>query len=277
MPWNWELPDWPKFHDDPTQIAYIEKKFLLGVGSSMAYLRTIKDEDRDRFVVEILSLEGIESARIEGEILDRESLQSSIKRQFGMPTLKKKGEQESRMAALLCDIYQSFDEPLTHEMLYGWHSMLFKGSFLSDWGKYRTHLEPMQIVSNRYDSLQVFFEAPPSERVAYDMEVFVKWFNETRTMGSVIERAAITHVYFESIHPFEDGNGRLGRILVEKVLSQGLGQPILIAVSKRLENRKREYYAGLERCNRTLDVQSWVNFFAEVILEAHDPLLVRGL
>lgn len=106
MPWNW-VPDWPKFNDDLTQIAGIEKQFLLNAGSAGAYLKTIDEQEYRRFVVEILSLEGVESSRIEGEIFDRESGQSS---------LKKKGKQESRMAELLCNVYESFNEPLTHEM-----------------------------------------------------------------------------------------------------------------------------------------------------------------
>src|SRR5262249_19254401 len=83
-------------------------------------------------------------------------------------------------------------------------------------------------------------------------------------------RAAIAHVYFESIHPFEDGNGRIGRVLIEKVLSQGVGQPLLIAVSKVLEKRRKEYYAALERCNQTLEIEHWVSFFADVVLQAQE-------
>ncbi len=210
--------------------------------------------------------------QIEGEILDRESLLSSIKQHFGLDTtLKQEVNKESRMAHLLCNVYESFDRPLTHEMLRQWHSMLFKNSSsITDSGKYRTHAEPMQIVSNRYDSPRVFFEAPPSERVFHEMTVFVDWFNSTNVSGSILGRAAIAHVYFESIHPFEDGNGRIGRVLVEKILSRGVRQPILIAISKMLEKRKKEYYSGLEKCNRTLEVQHWVEFFAHVILQAHE-------
>jgi len=270
--WNWELPDWPKFHYDPDRISQLERQFLIGAGSAFAYLKTIDEQETNRFIVEILSLEGLESSRIEGEILDRESLQSSIKQHFGLLTARKKGsDKESRMAALLCDVYESFDSPLTHEMLWQWHSLLFKDApSITDCGKYRTHPEPMQIVSNRYDSPRVFFEAPPSARVFQEMTAFVDWFNATNGSGSILARAAIAHIYFESIHPFEDGNGRIGRVLVEKVLSQGVGRPILIAISKMLEKRKKEYYSALEQCNRTLEVQSWVEFFALVVLQAHE-------
>jgi Fic family protein len=272
MPWNWELPDWPKFSYDPDRISPLERQFLLSVGSASAYLKTIDEQEYNRFIVEILSLEGVESSRIEGEILDRESLQSSIRQHFGLQTTLKRGnDKESRMAGLLCNVYESFDKPLTHEMLWQWHSMLFKdSSHITDCGKYRTHAESMQIVSNRYDSPRIFFEAPPSVKVFHEMAKFVDWFNSTIASGSILGRAAIAHVYFESIHPFEDGNGRIGRALAEKILSQGVGRPILIAISKMLEKWKKEYYSALEKCNRTLEVQHWVEFFSSVILQAHE-------
>jgi Fic family protein len=158
-------------------------------------------------------------------------------------------------------------------MLCKWHERLFRDQpHIVDCGKYRTHAEPMQIVAHRYDSTKVFYEAPPSTKVPNEMNAFIHWFNSSAGEPILI-RAAIAHVYFESIHPFEDGNGRIGRILVEKILSQGVERPILIAVSKILEKRRKEYYAALERCNRTLEVDHWVEFFAEVILQAQEETM----
>jgi Fic family protein len=131
----------------------------------------------------------------------------------------------------------------------------------------------MQIVSNRYGVPTIFFEAPPSDRIFHEMTLFMDWFNATEGCGSILLRAALSHVYFESIHPFEDGNGRIGRILVEKILSQGIGQPLLITVSKILEKKKKEYYAELGRCNSTLDIQNWIEFFSDRILEAQEVSL----
>ena len=218
----------------------------------------------------MLSSEGLESSKIEGEILDRESLQASIKKHFGLISIKKENEPESCMAKLLCAVYESFDQSLTHDALWKLHAELFKGRSDIVSGQYRTHEEPMQIVSNRYGSPKVFFEAPPSEIVPKEMKAFMDWFNASATTEPILGRAAIAHVYFESIHPFEDGNGRIGRVLVEKVLAQGVGKPVLIAVSKVLERRKKEYYAALERCNQTLEIGDWVEFFADVIVEAQD-------
>ncbi len=178
-------------------------------------------------------------------------------------------DKEAGMAELLCNAYRTYNAPLTHEMLWKWHCMLFKGSNLKDCGHYRTHYV-MQIVSERTDGQKVHFEAPPSKNVPHEMTEFIKWYNASRSSTSILGRAALAHVYFESIHPFEDGNGRIGRILVEKALSQGAGYPTLIAVSKFIEKHKKDYYAELEQCNKTVEVQPWVAFFAQVILQAQD-------
>ena len=272
MTWNWELPDWPKFQYNFNQREEMERQFLLNIGSSFAYIKSLEGLDCNRFIVEILSLEGLESSRIEGEILDRESLQSSIKRHFGF----EKGAalrvgKESQMAELLFNVYETFEKPLTHEMLWLWHSMLFKNSSrIDECGKYRTHAEPMQIVSSRYDLQKVFFEAPPSFMIFNEMTRFIEWFNSGHISESILGRAAVAHVYFESIHPFEDGNGRIGRVLVEKILSQGVKQPVLIAISKLLEKGKKEYYSELEKCNKTLYIQHFVEYFSKIIFQAHE-------
>lgn len=270
MPWNWELSKWPEFDYDPALIAEQEKQFLLRVGNACAFLKTIPEQEYKRFVVEILSSEGLKSSQIEGEILDRESLQSSIKRHFGM-SHKKETRKESQMANLLLSAYETFDKKLSKKMLWQWHHELFDHqSSITDLGKYRMHDDAMQIVSNRYGSSKVFFEAPPSSKVSKEMERFIRWFNESKENEPILARAGVVHIYFESIHPFEDGNGRIGRILSEKVLSQGVDRPVLIAVSKVLEKRKKEYYAALQRCNKTLKIDSWLRFFADVILQAQD-------
>lgn len=270
MLWNWELPDWPDFNYTRELIAENEKQFLLSMGSSLAFLKNISETDYHQFTVEILSAEGVDSSKIEGEVLDRESLQSSIKCQFGINSKHtKETDKEARMARVLHHAYETFEQPLTHEMLWKWHALLFDGqSRITDSGRYRTHQEPMQIVPGRYDAHQVFFEAPPSNKVYAEMTTFLEWFNSTSHSQFILGRAAIAHVYFESIHPFEDGNGRIGRVLIEKVLSQGVKSPVLIAVSKVLEKHKKEYYVALERCNRTLQVDSWVHFFSGAILQA---------
>ena len=147
-------------------------------------------------------------------------------------------------------------------------------------GDYRKHPEPMQIVSGRIDRPKVHFEAPPSSRVAVEMARFCRWFNDTSPNGKTplpaLARAGIAHLYFESIHPFEDGNGRIGRAIAEKALAQGAGQPSLTALSLLIHRRRKDYYSQLESANKTLDVDPWLNWFADLVLAAQTHTL-QGL
>ena len=275
MKWNWQLPNWPQFTFDPSLLVDLEKSFLQGAGGAFAVLKHLGDEKKRQFIVEILCVEGLNSAEIEGEILQRESLQFSIQRHFGFSIKNQKiPSKEQGMGDLMWDTYDTYDQVLTHEMLHNWHRLLMgKKSKLSDVGRYRTHTNPMQIISERLDKQTIYFEAPPSKDVRKKMDIFIKWFNESRNKESILARAAIAHVYFESIHPFEDGNGRIGRALVEKALSQSLKQPTLIAISQVVTQRKKEYYAALAACNKTLNVEKWVKYFAEVIVQSQDDSL----
>lgn len=270
MKWNWQLAGWPKFIYDPSLLKDLDKKFLQGVGGAFAVLKHLEESEKRPFIVEMLCIEGITSSEIEGEILERDSLQSSIQRHFGFSEDNKKIPfREQGVGNLICNVYDTYNQKLSHEMLYEWHKFLMsQNSRISDIGKYRTHTEPMQIISGRSDRQTVFFEAPPSRDLKHEMDRFIQWFNDSRNDAPILARAAIAHLYFESIHPFEDGNGRIGRALVEKSLSQSLNQPTLIAVSQMITKRKKEYYSALAECNNTLHVDKWVNFFSEIIVQA---------
>jgi Fic family protein len=246
------------------------ESFLKGAGGIFAIIKYIAEEDRENFIVEILSSEGWNTSKIEGEVLQRESLQSSIQRNLNLKANYKKDQpMEKGVADLMCHVYKEYESELTHETLYYWHSLLFQsGANLDCVGKYRSHTDPMQIVSNKYGDSKVFFEAPPSSKIYDEMEHFIYWFNHSKDDYSPLARASIVHLYFENIHPFEDGNGRIGRALVEKALSQSLGNPTLITISKIIEENKREYYEALGECNSNLDASSWVTFFSNLIIES---------
>jgi len=149
---------------------------------------------------------------------------------------------------------------------------------LEDNGRYRTHDEVMQVVSGRAHDPTIHFEAPPSKQMKAEMTRFIDWFNATAPNGaeplSPLARAGVAHLYFVSIHPFEDGNGRLGRALSEKALSQGLGQPTLLALSQTIQAGRKVYYRMLEQGNKDLDITAWLLYFAETVLEAQNTALL---
>jgi Fic family protein len=158
-------------------------------------------------------------------------------------------------------------------MLFSWHRMLVRGRRdLKDVGRYRTDKEPMQIVSGALHAPKVHFEAPPSARVPKEMAGFIRWFSRTAPSGAeplpALTRAGIAHVYFESIHPFEDGNGRIGRAVSEKALAQGSGQSTLTALAETILIRRKSYYAALEVANKANEITAWLMWFAGVSIEA---------
>jgi Fic family protein len=127
----------------------------------------------------------------------------------------------------------------------------------------------MQVVSGSVVNPIVHFEAPPSDRIQSEMNAFIRWFNETRDSGCKGPvRAALVHLYFESIHPFEDGNGRIGRALSEMALSQQLDRPVVLSLSRTIEAAKNEYYAALQEAQQSNEVTNWIQYFVGVVLDA---------
>jgi len=153
------------------------------------------------------------------------------------------------------------------------HRMVTAGrKDLADIGKYRTSREPMQVVFGRIGASKIHFEAPPSKRVPTEMKRFIAWFNGTSPRGKnalpAITRAGAAHLYFESIHPFEDGNGRIGRAIAEKAMTQSFGQPVLVSLATTILAHQKNYYRALEKANRQNEITDWLAWFAEIALEA---------
>jgi len=279
MAWNWTQPHWPHFTYDPATLEQLERHFLLLSGEVIGAVRHVGDDNRDMLRIELLSEEAVRTSAIEGEALDRLSVQSSLRRQFGLDTDDRAVKPKERgIAQMMADLYRSWADPLDDDTLFRWHRMLMADSrHLETIGGYRRHEDAMQIVSGRYDRPRVHFEAPPSSRVPEEMTAFLAWFNGSAPNGSTplpaLTRAGIGHLYFESIHPFEDGNGRIGRAVAEKSLAQNIGQPTLIALAHTIEQHRKAYYDQLEVHQRTLDITEWLVYFAETIITAQRTTL----
>lgn len=281
MTWNWTLPDWPDFRYDASALEPLEQRFLLSSGEILGAVHHVSPPERDQLRIEVLSDEAMQTSAIEGEILDRRSVQSSLRRHMGLdPGAIPAKPREQGVAEMMVDVYSSFDAPLSDETLFRWHRMLLSHDRRLDTiGAYRDHSDAMQIVSGRHDRPVIHFEAPPSDRVPEEMARYTAWFNRTGPGGGgalpALTRAGLGHLYFESIHPFEDGNGRLGRALAEKSLAQTVGQPTLISLAFTIERERKAYYEGLERHQKTLDVTAWLVWFAGIVLTAQQVTLER--
>ncbi|MFK7877046.1 MAG: Fic family protein [Paracoccaceae bacterium] len=281
MAWNWQISGWPEFRYDAAALAPFEQRFLLSSGEILGAVHHVSPSERDQLRIDLLSDEAMQTSAIEGEILDRQSVQSSLRRQLGLsPDSYPTKPREQGVAEMMVDVYSTYAEPLKHETLFRWHSMLLSHDRrLESVGTYRAHKDAMQIVSGRVDRPTVHFEAPPSAQIPGEMDGYLDWFSRTAPDAEeslpALTRAGLSHLYFESIHPFEDGNGRLGRALAEKSLAQNMGQPSLIALAYSIERERKAYYNQLEQHQMTLDVAPWLEWFAETVLTAQKVTLDR--
>lgn len=280
MSYNWQQESWPEFEFTPGIIEDIQLKFLLKSGKSSGRFSGITEEKKDQLLVDILLSEAIKTSEIEGEFLSRVDVISSLKKNLGIheeqPRLVK-DHRAKGVAKLMVAVRQTWKEPLSDTMLFAWHTMLMEGNRYIQAGEWRKGSEPMQVVSGTLGKEIVHFEAPPSERVKEEMNQFIAWFNTTAPGGvnailNPILRSALVHLYFESIHPFEDGNGRIGRALAEKVLHQGIDQPILISLSQVIEAKRQLYYDQLKQAQSSLQVDSWLLYFSNVVMKAQEKV-----
>ena len=281
MMWNWQQPDWPKFSWDKDRLKKAEDVFLVGSGVFAGTVKHLDEGDREQLTIEAISAEALTTSEIEGETLDRASVQSSIRKQLGLATDKRRaGPAEQGIAEMMVDLYRSFAKPLSRDMLFRWHRMLLSGRRdMKDVGCYRPSDEAMQIVSGPIHLPRVHFEAPPASELLEQMVQFIDWFTRTAPDGvdslPALTRAGIAHLYFESIHPFEDGNGRIGRAISEKALSQCLGQPTLTALAATMLLRRKAYYTALEAANEDNEITSWLSWFAGITIEAQRRTAAR--
>jgi len=267
--WNWQQPDWPHFTWDAGRLARAEERLLHTAGLLTGTARHLSAGEKEQLNVEAMSTGAVTTSEIEGEILDRASVQSSIRRQLGLATEPRRVRpSEQGIAEMMVNLYRSWAAPLTDETMFAWHRMLLRGrTDLTDIGGYRTGTDPMEVVSGALYDPRVHFEAPPSAGVPREMKAFVEWFNASAAMAA-LTRAGIAHLYFVSIHPFEDGNGRIGRAISEKALAQNLGEPPLTALAATILIRRKAYYDALEAANKANEITPWLAWFGGTVLEA---------
>lgn len=276
MRYNWQLSDWPRFQFQTAEIEPLLRAYLQNSGKLEGAIRTLGELEREETIIELLIAESIKTSEIEGEFLSRADVASSIRRNLGLHDGVEGADQRARgIAEVMVSARYSFADPLTERMLLSWHAALLSHEPRMDAGRWRSHAEPMQIVSGAIGFERVHFVAPLSSVVRAEMKRFLQWFNATAPGGADLSevavhapiRAAVAHLYFESIHPFEDGNGRMGRVLAEKALAQTTGFPNLTSLSITIERNKKEYYAQLERAQRSLEITPWVQYFVGEIVE----------
>ena len=276
MMYNWQLENWPHFEYNSKKFDDLSMQFFKNAGQSAGVTAHLNSKENKESILQILIQEAMKTSAIEGEMISRVDVVSSIRKNLGFSTNTKliKDKRTIGIAEAIVKSRNEYDLDLSESMLWSWHSSLLAHDKNIIKGAWRTHKEPMQIVSGTYGKEVVHFEAPPSSKLSKEMKNYIQWFNQSRKeIKNPIIRSAVAHLYFESIHPFEDGNGRIGRILSEKVLSQALGQPILLSLSNSIEKHRALYYSELKENQRKLTIDKWIIFFGEMIMDAQKNML----
>ncbi|WP_205514040.1 Fic family protein [Longitalea arenae] len=275
--YNWQQKDWPNF---TYTLQGVENELFLfaeKVGKVTGILNALPEDTKMEAIVDMMVSEAIKTSEIEGEYLSRRDVLSSIRKNLGLVSSPEyiQDKKAEGIGTLMIDVRNTYKDELTKEKLFAWHKMLLPESKGIEVGQWRTHEEPMQVISGAMGKQKVHYEAPPSKRVPQEMEQFITWFNETAPGGSkeirkAPVRSAIAHLYFETIHPFEDGNGRIGRAIAEKALAQGIGRPVLMSLSHTIEANKKAYYDALENSQRSNEITGWIDYFVNITLAAQN-------
>ncbi|MBC7601898.1 MAG: Fic family protein [Ramlibacter sp.] len=266
----WKDRAWPVLCYDIAKVAPALVQARRAQGALEGKLVTIGFDERQSLAAEAWTQEAISTSAIEGEQLDLLAVRSSVARRLGGAKIK--GPVAPRHIDGLLDIMDDAvthaKNKLTHKRLHAWQAALFPTGFSGMRtilvGTYRKH--PMQIVSGPTGREVVHYEAPPAGRVKAEMQRLLDWFNRGEEKDRLVQ-AALAHLWFETIHPFDDGNGRVGRVLVDLALARESGEASrLMRISQRLLEKREDYYEQLERAQHgTCNVTAWVTWFVEQV------------
>lgn len=284
--WIWQQPDWPDFNWQAERLAPLLRECVQMQGRLLGMAGSVGDSMSAQSELDALLQNIVTSSAIEGEQLNVGSVRSSLARRLGLEWVDRDSvsQRSEGLAQLMLDATHGFDEPLTLARLLEWHTWLFPaeeamfsarpilvGTLRGD--------EPMQVVSGRLDRPTVHFEAPPRQRLEQQIERFLSWFEASRDQVSLdpLLRAGIAHFWFVTLHPFDDGNGRLTRTITDLALAQGEAQAIrFYAMSASILEDRAGYYRILESSQKTtLDITEWLTWFLQTLLRSLQQAITR--
>jgi Fic family protein len=271
--WIYEYQHWPNFTWDTEAIAFKLADLRHRQGRLLGRMEALGFELKQEASLKTLTNDVITSSAIEGESLETEEVRSSIARHLGIAVagLVPASRRVDGVVEMMLDATQGYSRPLTRERLFGWHATLFQtgrsGMHRISVGSWRTKDDdPMQVISGPMGRENSHFEAPGAERLNAEMAAFLAWFNQKNRLDPVL-KAAIAHLWFVTIHPFEDGNGRMARALGDMALARADGMPDrFYSLSSQIGAERKEYYIQLERQQRSSpEITNWLAWFLDCL------------
>jgi len=278
---NWPVFEWNSEKLLPL-LAYVRNR----QGKLIGKMGALGFELQNEANLEILTIEILKSTEIEGEFLDREQVRSSIAKRLGLDIsgLIYSERNVDGIVDLMLDATKKYDKELTKERLFSWHASLFpagqSGMYKIIVGNWRDDSTgPMQVVSGALGKEKVHYQAPPANQIENEMRIFFDWFNLEQNVDSVL-KAAIAHLWFVTLHPFEDGNGRISRALSDMLLARSDEQSYrFYSMSTQIRKERNSYYDILEKTQRgSLDITNWLEWFLNSLLhsiESSEKLLEK--
>lgn len=268
----WEYSDWPDFFYNEKEIAPILEECHIEQGKLLSRMEILRISEKEEKILSTITNDVIKSSEIEGYILNKEQVRSSIARRLSIQTsgLVNSDRSVDAVVEMMLDATRNYEQLLTEERLFAWHACLFptgySGMYKIDVGKYRKN--PMQVVSGGIGLEKVHYEAPNPEQVSFEMQKFLEWVNSDFSDGLV--KSAIAHLWFVTIHPFDDGNGRIARTISDMLLCRSDRSSLrFYSMSTQIMNEKNDYYSILERTQKgNLDITEWIKWFLNCVLKA---------
>ncbi|WP_235938446.1 Fic family protein [Chitinophaga solisilvae] len=269
-----QLKDWPHFQWDNGRIAQILADLRYRQGRLLGRMEGLGFNLQDEATLEMLTLDVLKSSEIEGEILNHDQVRSSIARRLGIEVagLIPADRNVEGVVEMMLDATQHYDRLLTNERLFGWQASMFptgySGMYKIVVGSWRNNAkdDPMQVISGGMGREKIHFQAPDSDKLNVEMNQFVDWFNTELIIDPMI-KAAIAHLWFVTIHPFDDGNGRIARAITDMQLARAdETSRRFYSMSAQIRIERNVYYDMLERTQKgTLDITAWVEWFLQCL------------
>ena len=279
--YNWEHPNWPNFNYSAERLTAKAESLKSEYARSVKRLNSLPIESQQESLLDLLVAESYATSKIENIETDVTQLRSSLAKRLELPSAgTPRNRYAQGMADLVLNMRNSRADGLTAQLLFSAHELCMSGqsnSFgrVEDVGKYRTSSDDMLITNGAPpEKRKVFFRAPAAKNVPQQMNYLIQWFNLTNPKliddeAILLARVSVAHLWFESIHPFEDGNGRIGRAIADLALCQMFGHSVLLSISTELEANRSEYYAWLHKASGFhLDLDEWNDWFSDRVLNA---------
>lgn len=271
----WQQPTWAKFTWDNEKLITLLSKVRNLEGRVLGLMSGLGFSVQNTTSLYVMVEDVLRSSEIEGELLNADRVRSSIARHLGIETegLPEPDHYTEGVVQVMLDAVRNSNNPLTHDRLFNWHAALFptgrSGMYPITVATYRVGAEPMQVVSGAMGREKVHYEAPASEDVPAMMDEFLAWINDQQDIDPIL-KAAIAHLWFVTIHPFDDGNGRLTRTITDMLLAKADGMPHrFYSMSAEILRERKGYYAALEKTTTGgMDITLWLEWFLQTLRNA---------